>query len=379
MAPSKTLESDFLGSRLRLVRIFNDLTQAELGERASVTPQYIGYLENGRKQPTELLIKVFASVLGFDESFFRGPALEEFREEECHFRRRATTPVSVRSRVLAHGALFGSLVEYLDDSVSMPAENVPRARVQSLEDIEHAADLCRMQWGLGCDLPIKNLTRAVERAGVIVTRFEASANKIDAFSRSGKRSVVVLNTDKGAASRSRFDLAHECGHLVVHEGMTTGDPDTEKQANQFASALLLPRAGFVREFPRSSHIDWPAIFRLKRRWGASAAAIVRRSYDLRLIPATMYQSAYKAMAYRGWLKNEPDEPQPENPELVPLCLEQIRSANGVTLRDVMQHLGWGRRSFEAVTGIAVPDLPPTSEEDAGNVIDFSRARQARRA
>jgi Zn-dependent peptidase ImmA (M78 family)/transcriptional regulator with XRE-family HTH domain len=376
MLSSGSLEHDFSGPRLRLARAFKDLTQAELGERASVTSQYIGYLENGRKQPTAILVDAFANVLGFEPGFFYGPPLEEFRETECHFRKRATTPVGVRTRVLAHGTLFGGLVEYLDDSVSMPPENVPRVCVQHHEDIERAAETCRMQWGLGRDLPSKNLTRAVEHAGVIVTRFEASAAKVDAFSRSGRRSVIVLNVDKDAASRSRFDLAHECGHLVMHDGLTTGDPETEKQANQFASALLLPRVGFVREFPRSHHLDWAAVFQLKKRWGASASAIVRRAYDLRLIPATTYQSAYKAMAYRGWLKSEPEEPLPETPELVPLCIEQLRTAHGLSLHDMARHLSWGIENFEIVTGIRVPELPPTPDQ-LGKVVSLSSARHER--
>src|SRR6478752_3810137 len=294
MTPTETPEQRFSGPRLRIARLFRGLTQADLGGRASITPQFVGHLEHGLKQPGEVVTEALADILGVQRTFFYGLPLEEFRDEECHFRRRATTPVSVRSRVLAHGSLFGELVAFLDNAVSMPEERVPPLSIQAPEEAERAAELSRMTWGLGRDLPIKNLTRAVETAGVVVTRFAADTVKVDAFSRSGRRSVVVLNSDLESNVRSRFDLAHELAHLIGHGGTTTGDAETEKQANRFAGAFLLPRAGFVREFSRSrtgDFVDWPALFKLKQRWRTSVSAMVRRAYELRLISAVGYQAA----------------------------------------------------------------------------------------
>lgn len=372
----KVARSEFSGSRLRLARAFKGLTQHELGELVGVTHQYIGYLEAGHKLPTDVLVDAIAHECGFAPDFFFGEPIEEFRDEDCHFRRRASTPVSVRTRVLAHGTLFATLVTYLDEALSLPEDNVPSIRVQSREDIERAADACRERWGLGRDVPIKNVTRAVERAGVVVTRFDGSSTKIDAFSRSGRRSVIVLNTDKDSPSRTRFDLAHETGHLVMHGGLVTGDGDSEAQADQFGSAFLLPRTGFAREFPRAERIDWTALFRLKTRWGASVAAIVRRAYDLRLIDAASYQRAYKFMAGQGWLKGEPEEIQFEAPELVPLSLAQLEKHLNATPLDVCKALRWTAETFRIVTGIAVPEYEPPPADNTVVQLALIRAEQA---
>lgn len=366
---------EFCPSRVRLARGFNGWTQAELGEQVGVTHQYVGYLETGHKLPTELNVEAIADATGFDVAFFYAPLVEEFRDEECHFRRRTTTPVSVRTRVLAHGTLFGMLVSYIDDVLSLPEDTVPTVRPKAVEEVERAAERCRMQWGLGRDLPIKNLTRAVERAGVVVTRFEGYSTKIDAFSRGGKRNVVILNTEKDSPSRTRFDLAHETGHLVMHGGLTTGDADTEKEADRFASALLLPRAGYVREFPRGQRIDWPALFRLKTRWGASVGAQVRRAYDLRLIDAAQYQRGYKYIAAQGWLKGEPGEPAPEASELVPLSLSEIQKHYGTSPLDVCDRLRWRPAVFERVAGVTLPPQPPVERRGRVVQLDLIRAEK----
>ena len=133
---------------------------------------------------------------------------------------------------------------------------------------------------------------------------EPVGEKIDAFSWAGIRDIVVLNPVKASSSRSRFDLAHECGHLVMHRGMETGTPEREDQANRFAAAFLLPRAGFAREYGHRPRLSWGHLRDLKKRWGVSLAALVRRAYDLRLIGAREYQRAYKNSFQHGGISME---------------------------------------------------------------------------
>jgi Zn-dependent peptidase ImmA (M78 family) len=324
------------------------------------------------------MVEAIGEVCGFAPSFLFGEPVDEFRDEDCHFRRRASTPVSVRTRVLAHGTLFGLLVSYLDEALSLPEPNVPEIRVGSREAIERAAEACRERWGLGKAAPIKNLTRAVERAGVVVTRFEGSSTKVDAFSRTGQRSVVVLNAEKDSAARTRFDLAHETGHLVMHGGRITGDADSEGEADQFASALLMPRAGFAPEFPRGPRLQWPLLFQLKKRWGASVAAIVRRAHTLRLIDAATYQRGYKYMAAQGWLRGgEPEDLTPEHPEIVPLSLAHLKNHMSAPPEAVCKALKWTPATFEAITGVRVRPDETTGEPYDGGVVQLSLIRAQR--
>jgi Zn-dependent peptidase ImmA (M78 family) len=52
---------------------------------------------------------------------------------------------------------------------------------------------------------------------LVVIRLPLDTADVDAFSLPfHDRPVVVLGTDKNDRARSRFDAAHELGHLVAH-------------------------------------------------------------------------------------------------------------------------------------------------------------------
>jgi len=364
------LDMPFQGSRLRLARLFSGLTLADLGEQVSTTRQYIQRLEVSVDQaPSAELLAAMAEVLHVEEEFFFLPVTDEVREDQGHFRKLQTTPQNVRHRILSYGTIFNMVVNYLDSVLSLPEVNTPSIPVDTVEDIEKAAEACREKWGLYLDAPITNITRTLERAGVVVTTFEGVSEKVDAFSLVRGRPVIVRNMDKGSTSRARFDLAHECGHLVMHEGIETGDSETEAEANRFASAFLLPRGVFFREFPRTSQIDWRAMFRLKERWGVSVQAIVRRAYDLGIITAVQYRNANVYISRNGWKRGEPCEPPPEWPEIIPLAIQALKDTQGISCAGMARQLHLSKNVL-AVFGIKCPDEPKL----AHNVISLATRR-----
>jgi Zn-dependent peptidase ImmA (M78 family) len=188
---------------------------------------------------------------------------------------------------------------------------------------------------------------------------------------------VVLNTDKGSRSRTRYDMAHELGHLVMHGGIPPGLPENEDDANTFASAFILPRTGFLREFPLQARLDWEAVFRMKLRWKASAAAIVRRAFDLGRIDALEYRRAWKHYMYKRWHQGEPNEEEipEEPPELVLNALTVLERSRKMTPGDVARALGWSAETFEQVAGVEVVSLVPQPEGSGANIIPMERYRR----
>ena len=157
----------------------------------------------------------------------------------------------------------------------------------------------------------------MERAGVILAPHVVRNSNVDAFSRNGRTTIIFLNEPIPSPSRWNFDIAHECGHLVMHSSVETGSVETEKSADRFASAFLMPRRAFAREFQMMGAFSWEYILGLKRRWQTSAQAIIRRAYDLGLLGAVGYRHAYQYMSAMGWRsKGEPAEPNFQQPELL---------------------------------------------------------------
>ena len=81
------------------------------------------------------------------------------------------------------------------------------------------------------------------------------ALEVDAFSMWRQETpFVFLNTQK-SAERTRFDAAHELGHLVLHRHGSPQGQDAEREANAFASAFLMPRASVLANAPRMATLD----------------------------------------------------------------------------------------------------------------------------
>jgi len=78
-------------------------------------------------------------------------------------------------------------------------------------------------------------------------------------------SVLTVNADH-ARTRQRFTIAHELGHLVLHAEGT--DDHSEREADQFASALLIPRQMLRHAVAETQDIDV-----LRRRFNVSREAL----------------------------------------------------------------------------------------------------------
>ncbi|KZK94720.1 MULTISPECIES: XRE family transcriptional regulator [unclassified Pseudovibrio] len=366
----------FYGEKLRLARLLHGLTQQELGEKACVSRQFIHQLESDVREPATDVLNVLREVLAVEKAFFSSPLTNEVRVEQCHFRKRKTTPVGVANRVAAYGSIFEQLVEIIHSFLELPAANFPNPDnpkdCYSNQEIEQYAFECRNLWGLGRG-PIPNLTRVLENAGVIITHFGGVSDKVDALSLSRKFPIIVRNDAKESVCRMRFDLAHECGHFVLHEGVVTGDNVTESEADRFASELLFPRAAFISEFPdlKGRRLNWSLIYKLKVRWGVSARAILYKAHQNDLISAQQFRGGNVWLNKSGQTKVEryDDNVRSETPELLPDALEMLQRELGITPSAIASKL---RVSLEILEMIISIKFETQSTES--NVVPFFNAK-----
>ena len=361
--------NEFYGDRLRLARMLASLSMDELGSRVGVSRQFIHKLENNTNEPTGDLRAALSAVLEVDTAFFSSPIVRPVREDDCHFRKLSTAPRTILAQTAARGTIAEAIVEALDRRMTLPQVNFPDAgNPGSMEDVERAAETARQHWHLGLDAPITNMTRVLENAGAIVVHFDDISDRIDALSIARRRPLIVRSSAKTAAVRLRFDLAHEAGHLVMHQGIVTGDKLTESQAHRFASAFLTPRKAFAKEFPRTRRmLDWAGLYAMKRRWKVSVRAIIRRAFDLGLIDAAQYRTGNIHLTKSGQAKAEKYDEiiDPERPELLYSALSWLVENDMMSLHRMLAELGLSTALFARITGFEVPPLP-------SNVVQLAR-------
>ncbi|PAU88777.1 DNA-binding protein [Pseudomonas sp. WN033] len=321
------LGDEFSPDKLRLARCAAGLSLAEIGEKLDVTRQYAHKLEvNAIPSPQQL--KVLSEILGVHESFFFMPRRSSVELEQCHFRSLRSSTQTLKKTIAAQVEMLELLIDELDKEIAFPAVDF-QAFDSAIDDprkIEQVAEKFRREQGLGLG-PISSVTKLAEKIGILVVDLNAADEKVDAFSLYNKRPLIVRSTAKVSPGRQRFDLAHELGHLVMHQGIETGCRLTEEQANQFASAFLMPRTSFAAEFPamRGRYLNWSALKELKLRWKVSFKALIFRARSLDLLTAGQAKSGFTYLSRKGFTKEEEfDELIPmESPALVQRAIDLL--------------------------------------------------------
>ena len=193
--------------------------------------------------------------------------------------------------------------------------------------------------------------------GVVCTRLPAQTRRVFAFSAPfPDRPVVVLSAARSHRAVSRFDSAHELGHLVMHHDTEPGSHAVERQANAFAAEFLAPARAIADQLPRRA--DWAALLELKRTWGISIQALLYRARSLGVMHDHVYRRSVTELSARGWRTQEPgDEGDAEQPLLLAKAIE-VACANGISIESIADG---ARLSVDSVLAIASSENRPIVE------------------
>lgn len=307
------MNNPFNGERLKKARIYRGLTVAELAERVGCQRQTLSMYENLKSQPADkTTVARLAKELDFPIKYFYEDSCA-FTSGTVYFRSLLTTNKKYRSEQIVKMDYLAQIYSLLQDYVVFP-EYTPLDLSNDMTP-EQAAYTLRDAWGLGQG-PIDNLISVVEQHGILVTSVSTSTNDVDAFSRlmtGGNAStyIIAYSNNKTSAARIHFDIAHELGHICLHEWSEDIEDISkeefkckEREANDFAAAFLLPEEMFRRDAERGPQTI--AYYRqLKKKWKVSIAAMIRRSEKLGIITTEEYQKLIRIMQRRGLRKEEP--------------------------------------------------------------------------
>ena len=376
----------FQSERLGQVLAARRLSQAQLAALVGVSPATVSKWRSGNQAPERNTLERLASVVNITpEWFIRAPSA---KVSLPLFRSNASAHVAARAMLEARMEWAQDVAIALAEFVNYPPLNLPqRSFVEpdqiTPSEIEQAASECRDLWRLG-RTAIQDLALAVESAGVIVIREETGIPQIEglsAWSSSLQCPLVLLSADKGNGYRSRFDLAHELGHLILHRYVPPPRPSErdrhnqlERQAHQFAGAFLLPAETFANEIRTPLTLD--DLLLLKRRWGVSVAAIIMRLRALKIIDEDAAQLLFKRRSARWGAKAEPgdEDRPPEKPRLLRRTIDLLVEENVMPLATIPRHIGLSSHDIEMLVG-----LPEGYFQGNSNIVHLTQLRQTERS
>lgn len=318
--------ADFIPEKLELARKARGWNAAELAEYSGVSATTLSNWENGGQSPSYTNLEKVANTLQFPINWFLEKL--ETQDKGVYLYRSLKQELKVfREKAQAQLLMTSHIMRRLDDWIEFEPLNLPSLNIPSspylLDDleIEKIVEQCREYWQLG-SAPIHNMIELLEYIGVVVVKDTLGTTSMDGVSNwYDGRPFVFLANDKENTPRSRFDAAHELGHIILHRHIKREDYDItiksdnqeqkdkrkqtydliEHQANYFASALLLPEK-------MAYQLNYPTLDKLlaiKQNWGVSVGALIMRAHTLKVIDDDQKTRLFKNYSARGWRKGEP--------------------------------------------------------------------------
>ncbi|GAA1134233.1 XRE family transcriptional regulator [Citricoccus alkalitolerans] len=354
--PEKVAALAFDPRRLTQARLLAGRTKQDVATSLGISGAALGQYEAGITTPRPDQLPKLADSLGVPLGFFTGGRPHAHLDAStAHFRSLRSTRVSQRAKAVTYVELLWELTYALEHYVELPYADLPDfGGEEQLSTPEAAARELRRHWGI-VKGPFRHLIRTMEQHGIIVsmTSLGDEVARVDAFSTSHlPRPFVILTPDRADdVYRSRFTVAHELGHLVLHHDVAAGDVEKEKEADRFAAELLAPAAQIADEL--STRIQLNALEEVSRRWGVSQKALVYRSRELGLVSDTSVRRAYQKLEQlraAGILQNQPIRLFPgETPALLSKAFE-LAQEGGLTMERLAKQLSWTPSMVRTVLG-----------------------------
>lgn len=369
--------------RIREARLSRGMIASELADRVGVSRQAISKYELGTSEPSSLVMEKISDQLGFPISFFY-KALSAPENRGTTFYRSLKTNAARAKEVMSIKSHWATqIASVLSNDIVFPAADLPSIpecysdnTSYTLDEIEDITLHIRKEWGLGLS-PIQNMSRLLESHGIVIATIKTGFSETDACSAFvGNRPFVFLDTQKECAVRTRFNMAHELGHLILHGGVSQADIEQksildgiEKEANQFASCFLLPHSSFLLDI-RSTSLQ--AFLPLKRKWKVSIQAMVYRCKDLEVFTDSQMIYIQKQISAKRWRKSEPydDEWPCEDTSVLKTAIKMLIDRGDYTKEEFLENFRLPASDVEELCSLPQGYLSERAK-DSSVLIDFA--------
>ena len=325
---------------LVLARESRGWTQKELSDSLGVTQSEISKMEGGLRIPSPDLLKRLATELHYPVTFFyQTEPIYGAGLSELFHRKRQDIAVKTLAKIHARVNIRRIHLSRLLRAVDIPECKISRLDVEeSQTPIEDIARRVRANWNLPRG-PVGNLSGAIEDAGGIITPCEFETQRVDAISQwiPPLPPMFFVNVNL-PQDRLRFTLAHELGHIIMHQASHSNidpslNPRAEKEADLFSAEFLMPE----REVRSDLHdISLARLAVLKPYWRVSMGALLKRASDLGMITPGRAKVLWIQYSAAGYRTREPIELdlKCESASLLQEVLYIHRDALGYSLKDM---------------------------------------------
>jgi len=265
-----------IGERLARARSVAGLSMQGLADHVGVSANMIKKYEHNQSMPSSGKLVKLAKALGVRSEYFFRPAKLELAGVE--FRKRANTSASLLKKIQADVLDQAERWQELADLwpvFPIATFTDPLGHdvdVLNMEDIDTLALKVRDAWGLG-DHVIPDFIDVLESHGILViTTSVDEGSKFDGLQAKIADQPVIVISSNWPGDRQRFTLAHELGHLLLHNRLALGI-DEERACNRFAGSFMIP-ANFLRQHfgAQRRRLELQELFLLKHEVGMSMLA-----------------------------------------------------------------------------------------------------------
>jgi len=300
-----------------LAREFRKFTQKKLATLLNIGQGTLSKIENGFVTDIDdEVLDSLESILSFPRDFFlQVEDLVGIGSSAYYYRKREKLTATDRKWIHSVLNIKRLHLKKLLNSVDMQHQRtIPRLEICDYGNPSSVARALRGFWNLP-DGPIRNLTNLLEDCGVLVLPCDFKTDAMDATSiwMADIPPMIFINKDI-PGDRWRFTLAHELGHLVMHE---VPDENQEDQADEFASEFLVPENEISYQF--NEKLSLKKFSSLKTYWKVSIAALIVKARKMDKINEYQYKYYFTSMSKMGYRKNEPNP----IPREMPSSLEKL--------------------------------------------------------
>ena len=344
---------DAIGRRIKALREARGLSQDDVASLLGFNDrQTVSTIETGTRRVTAQELLLAAEKLGAPLEYFTDP----FRlDGEASFSwRQSGVPadrlIEYESRAGHWIGAYRSLAAQLGQKPRLVRPSLGLTRRSRFEDAIEAGERFATELLLG-DVPALRLAEVMEsELGILVLMVDADEGISGAACRLPELDAVLIARHE-IAGRRHFDMAHELFHILtweamppehVEEAVETGGNRVEQLANNFASALLMPREALAESGPWRNLDADSLVARLNRvasRLRVTSSALRWRLVALGELPATTARGVPSAsLRKNGGLATESAAPSPFSKpfaQLLGMALEKglVSARRAATLVD----------------------------------------------